>query len=227
MSELIQEALKELYPEKASAYEFGLTYSGRFRSYNANVKYNRSKMEFYLSKHWRRISDEIKIGLLQSLMLKVFGREHAQTSSTLNLELYNTFLKNIHLAIPKSNQDAVLKQSFDRVNNIYCNGLVDAPNLVWGQQSTRKLGSYEYGSDKIIISSVLRNASEELLDYVMYHELLHKKHKFNCSSGRSYHHTALFKQDEAKFNNYNVMEAKLRNFLITRKTRSLFGLFHN
>ncbi len=234
MIELVHRALHELYPEKISQFQWNLTYSGRFNSYNANVKYNRTKVAFYLSKDWRKISDEIKIGLLQNLLLKIFGREQAKATSTLNLDLYTTFLKNVHLAIPKSNQDPILKASFDRVNNVYCNGLIDAPNLVWGQHSTRKLGSYEYGSDRIIISSVLQQAPEELLDYVMYHELLHKKHKFNCSSGssrRSYHHTALFKQDESRFYRYAEMESRLQhflhNFLINSKTKKFFELgFH-
>ena len=31
------------------------------------------------------------------------------------------------------------------------------------------LGSYEYGSDTITISSVLKEAPLEILDYIMYH----------------------------------------------------------
>lgn len=234
MVELVHRAVEELYPEKLPQYQWDLAYSGRFNSYNANVKYNRTKVAFYLSKDWRKISDEIKIGLVQNLLLKIFGKENARAMSTINLDLYTTFLKNIHLAIPKSDQNPALKSSFDRVNNLYCNGLIDAPNLVWGKVSTRKLGSYEYGSDRIIISSVLQQAPQELLDYVMYHELLHKKHKFNCSSGasrRSYHHTALFKQDESRFDRYAEMEMQLqdflRQFLIKTKAKKFFGFsFH-
>ena len=90
-----------------------------------------------------------------------------------------------------------------------------------GNASTSKLGSYEYGSDTISISNNLISASKEILDYVMYHEILHKKHKFENRKGRNYHHTAKFRNDERKFENWEKIERELKNI----NQKRLFGLF--
>ena len=95
-------------------------------------------------------------------------------------------------------------------------------NLAWGGFSTSKLGSYEYGSDTVIISNIFKE-HPKLLDYIMYHELLHKKFKFKNSGNRSYHHTKEFKKKEKEFEDPDI-EKKLELFLAKHKIRSIFRL---
>jgi predicted metal-dependent hydrolase len=71
------------------------------------------------------------------------------------------------------------------------------------------LGSYSFNSDAIKFNPVLMKDSEAL-DYVMYHELLHKKLKFRSESGRSYHHTPEFKELERRFPNASQIEKRLK-----------------
>ena len=113
-----------------------------------------------------------------------------------------------------------LEVSFNRVNETFFNGMLDIPNLQWGSGSTTKLGSYEYGSDTITISTIFTDTKRELLDYVMYHEMLHKKFKFESKNGRTLHHSPEFKRMEAKFPNRDLMESEISN--LARKHR--FGL---
>src|SRR3989338_5552735 len=136
---------------------------------------------------------------------------------TMNMELYNLFMKNVHLAIPKTKTDEILEDAFDRINEAYFNGMIDKPNLQWGNDSTSKLGSYEYGSDTITISAIFRNADRGLLDYVMYHEMLHKKFKFENKNGRNLHHSSEFKKMEAKFENRDSIEKEISR--LARKHR--------
>jgi len=89
--------------------------------------------------------------------------------------------------------------------------------------SMRRLGSYEYGTDIISMSKVLDH-DEDLIDYVMYHEMLHKKHKFHNKNGRSHHHTREFKEMERKFENSEEMERKIKN-LVRHKSRKMFEWF--
>jgi len=205
------DAFTQLYPGRQDNYDFKIKYSGKFRGFNANVYYGTNKMEFRLARAWKEVSRDIKIGLLQSLMVKVIGEK----KSTVNIDLYNIFLKKVHVAAPRTDEDPELKRSFDRVNSEYFDNIMEAPNLRFGQKSTRKAGSYDYGSDMIIISSVLRGR-EDLIDYVMYHELLHKKFKYNVKNGRSYHHTREFREAERQFNDQPTIEKKL-SALLTRK----------
>ena len=213
MSSLIKEAFQQLYPDKEPKYYFSLKYSRKFKPYNANVKMRGYNLIFSLSKDWKKISKEIQIGLIQELMIKILKNK----KKTMNMELYNLFMKNVHLAIPKIKTDEILEASFDRVNEKYFNGMFDKPNLQWGNESTSKLGSYEYGSDTITISAIFRNESNELLEYIMYHEMLHKKFKFQSRNGRNLHHGSEFKKMEDKFENKKQIEKDISKLIKKHK----------
>ena len=124
------------------------------------------------------------------------------------MDMYNSFIKKLHLVVPKTNFDPTLESSFHRINEDYFDGLLEKPNLKFGKKTFSKLGSYEYATDTVTISKALEN-DFELIDYVMYHELLHKKHQFTSKNGRSHHHTKLFRQKEKAFPNSSLMEKRL------------------
>ncbi len=214
MPQLIKEAFNQLYPDKEVKYSFSLKYSRKFKPYNANVKRYGDSLMFNLSKEWKKISKEIQIGLMQELMVKILKEKNKKT---INMELYNLFMKNVHLAVPKTKSDEILEESFDRVNESYFSGMLDKPNLQWGSDSTSKLGSYEYGSDTITISTIFKDVQQKLLDYVMYHEMLHKKFKFQSKNGRNLHHSNEFKKREAKFENRELIEREISK--LARKHR--------
>ena len=216
---LVEQAFNELFPEKdLENYNLKIKYTDKFKPYNANVRYTKNSLQFNLSKKWRNISKEIQMGLMQGLMLRIFKEKKATT----NIDLYNSFMKNLHISIPKINNDPFLGESFNRVNEKYFFGLVERPNLTW-HDSIRRLGSYEYGTDTISMSKVL-GADTNLLDYVMYHEMLHKKHKFHCKNGRIHHHTKEFREMERKFDNSQEMEERIKG-LVRPKARKRFVWF--
>lgn len=215
---IVEKAYLELYPEaKLGEYDFSLKYSDKFNDYNANIRRVGRKISFHLSKKWRNIGDDVKIGLIQCLLNKIFKTKII----TQNMELYEIFLKKVHIAVPKTLNDPILEESFNRVNEKYFYGLIEKPNLKWGSESRRKLGSYEYGSDTITLSKILMN-TQELLDYVMYHEMLHKKHKFHSKNGRSYHHTKEFSMEEKKFENQEEVEIKLNALARNSRRKSTY-----
>ncbi|MEK6891800.1 MAG: SprT-like domain-containing protein [Nanoarchaeota archaeon] len=206
-------AYVELYPGKGIDYKISVRYSRKFKPYNANVRRHGNNLTFHLSRDWKKISSEIQTGLIQELLTKILKDK----KKTMNMELYTLFMKNVHVAVPKTKTDDILEASFDRVNENYLNGMIDKPNLQWGNDSTSKLGCYEYGSDAITISTIFKDASQELLDYVMYHEMLHKKFKFENKNGRTLHHSPEFKRMEAKFQNRGMIEKQIS--MLARKHR--------
>ena len=126
------------------------------------------------------------------------------------------FLKNVHVSVPKENVDPYLSVKFDDLNERFFNGMLDKPNLMFGEATYRKLGSYEYGNDTIIISSILKKARQELLEYVLYHEMLHKKLKYDHNKRNARYHTKEFKDLEKKFPDSEQLEKEL-NKLASRK----------
>jgi len=213
---LAERSLSELFPEKFGDYDVSLKYSGKFSCYNGNVRLRNKTLVFGLSREWKNVSEEIQMGLIQLLILKVLKRK----KNTNYIDLYHGFIKKIHIAIPKTESVPELEGSFSRVNKKYFDELLEMPNLAWCN-SVSKLGSYEYGSDRISISRIL-NGKPELLDYVMYHEMLHKKLKFDAKSVRSVHHTKKFRDDERCFDDSEKYERELRNLVRKRKLADMF-----
>jgi len=212
---MLKQAIDELYEE--FPYSYSLKYSGKFKPYRANVRLRGDDIQLNLSRKWKGVSKDIQIGLIQELLLKIFKKRlNPLRINTQSIELYNIFMKKIHIAAPKTDIDPILEESFDRVNGQYFYGLMEKTNLVWGYPSLSKLGSYEYGTDTIMISKVLDDVDNCMVDYIMYHEMLHKKHKFTKKNGRSFHHTSKFRKDEKEFRDSELMEKKLRG-LLTRK----------
>ena len=171
-----------------------------------------------MSKQWKSVSKEIQIGLIQELLVRVI-KDKRRTS---NMDLYNIFIKKAELAAPKTKTDEFLEKSFDRVNERYFYGMIEKPNLVWHNSASR-LGSYEYGSDTISISSILGDVNTDLLDYVMYHEMLHKKYKFVNKNGRNYHHTGHFRKKEKEFENQQQVERRLKTLRAPRRRNKPFN----
>ncbi len=102
-----------------------------------------------------------------------------------------------------------LDESFERVNREYFNGSMQKPVLTWSsRRAKRTLGRYDPERDIVSISRVLdsRKIPEALLDFIVYHELLHKKHGVKLKGNRRRVHTPEFRKDEKKFRDYQKMK---------------------
>ena len=183
------------------------------KNFQKSSKFTKDFLRFNLSSKWKNVSEEIKIGLLQSLLNKIFKTRIKNQ----NIELYHLFLKNIEIAAPKTKNDSYLEVLFNKLNERYFFGLLEKPNLKWNN-SNSKLGTYEYGSDTISISRRLLDGNAELVEYVLYHEMLHKKLKFS-EKNPSKHHTKEFKQLEKRFENSEALEKELSR--LTKLKRSI------
>ncbi len=219
MNHLIKKAFTELYPDKDIDFEAKIKYSKAFKGYNANVKYSKRKKEFRLSYNWKEISDEIQIGLIQSLLNKIYNTN----IKTINIELYEIFLKKIPTVTPKTKTHPLLEDSFQRMNEKYLNGMIIQPNLEFAGNNFSTLGTYDYSNDTIRISKVLKKDSL-LLDYVMYHEMLHKKFQYQQRGKRTIHHSKEFRDWEKKFEPRDI-EKKLKKFLRKERIKDKLKLF--
>jgi len=99
-----------------------------------------------------------------------------------------------------------LAEVFDRVNATYFDGALPRPRLTWNKTLThRKFGHYQATTDTVMVSLSLDDASVPAyaVDFVMYHELLHKQLGIKVVNGRRYAHTSAFKSAERAFKRYN------------------------
>jgi len=212
---VLEQAYKELYPEGTSK-NFVLKYSGKFRGYNANIRMSWGEITINMSRQWKGVSPDIQKGLMQELLVRMFKTK----KQTINMDLYHNFIKSLSSVAPKTQTHPVLEESFERVNEAFFNGMMEQPNLRIGK-GVNRLGTYEYATDTITISSILME-NENLRDYVMYHEMLHKKHQYTAKKGRSRHHSTEFLRDEKKFPHAEQLEIELHKLVRQKKKFSWF-----
>jgi predicted metal-dependent hydrolase len=176
---------------------------------------NRGVLPSPLARDFEEVGEEIKIGVMQHLLNRLYKTK----IDTVEIGLYNSFIKKLMDYVETERVDPYLKERFDLLNHTYFDGFMITPNLVWGTHSTTKLGHYAYASDTISISTALKE-NEELLDYVLYHEMLHKKHKFTeTKGGHTRSHTKAFRDEEKLFRmaDGSDPEKALTAFLIRKK----------
>jgi hypothetical protein len=107
-----------------------------------------------------------------------------------------------------------LVKSFIRVNLSYFNEEISTPHLTWNNRLTvRKFGHYQWDTDTVMVSRTLdqRQVPEFVVDFVMYHELLHKKLGARLVNSRRRVHTRKFRELEAKFHKYEEAQNYLNN----------------
>lgn len=100
-----------------------------------------------------------------------------------------------------------LAESFTRINSAYFGGNMPQPRLTWNNIFTfRKFGHYDHTTDTVMVSSTVDrdNVPEFVVDFLIYHELLHKKLGVLWGNGRKLaHHNAEFTRLEQSFAQYS------------------------
>ena len=110
-----------------------------------------------------------------------------------------------------------LGESFARVNADYFRGDMPRPRLTWNRTFTgRKFGHYDWIHDTVMVSRTLDSPKvpQFVVDFLVFHELLHKFHGLHWVNGRGYAHTAEFQQSERKFARYEEAEAVLKKLAL-------------
>ncbi len=219
--DLIEQSFSRLFPDKQYPYQTRYEYNRRLSKFNANMRLRENMLEVHLNIEWKDIDNEIKIGLFQLLLLKVLKKKGHSS----NIDLYNNFIKNIPLMTNETRSDPLLEVAFERINNHFFNTEIKKPHLKWGKEATRKLAHYNFHDDTITVSSVFKEAPTHLLEYVLYHELLHKHLKYEHHNGRSSFHSKEFRDAEKLFPGAERIEKELQYFVYSRKKKRKKWLF--
>jgi predicted metal-dependent hydrolase len=103
-----------------------------------------------------------------------------------------------------------LEERFDRLNRIYFDNSLTKPRIGWSLgKSYRRLGFYSTDRDLLVISRIFdsRRVPVEVLDYLLFHEMLHIHYPAVIKNGRRYVHTRKFRE----WNGYFPVMQKLIN----------------
>jgi hypothetical protein len=91
---------------------------------------------------------------------------------------------------------------FEELNFRFFHGLMARPRMGWSQTKTRRiLGHYDPSHNTIIISRIFDHPvmPRYVLEYIVYHEMLHLKHPVKLRGSRRCVHSAEFQAEEKLF----------------------------
>lgn len=100
-----------------------------------------------------------------------------------------------------------LETLYDRLNGEYFGGRLRRPHLAWsGRAWRRQLGCFDGALGQILINRRLDRAEvpEFVVEYVLYHEMLHQKHPLRLAAHcRLESHSAAFRREERRYAHFH------------------------
>ena len=102
-----------------------------------------------------------------------------------------------------------LDEIFDALNHDYFRNSLPKPVLSWSSRKTyRILGHHDSTHETVIVSRSLddKKVPKFVVEYVVFHEMLHIFHPTEHRNGRRFNHTPAFRRNERKFEYFEAAE---------------------
>lgn len=127
-------------------------------------------------------------------------------------------------AMKKKSAPFDLNEIFERVNETYFDGKIAKPRLTWSARVSKStMGKYNYATDTLTLNRLLNRAGTPryVLEFLMYHELLHKALGYQVVNQRRRVHTPRFRKLEKNFRQYREANDYLRILAKNEHEKSL------
>lgn len=171
------------------------------------------------------------ISVFENLVNIANNRQRAKSTETIrkyadspefmqNARQLNIMENNSSHQATGSHQD--LEIIFNRVNARYFNNQMGKPQLSWSNSLTfRKFGHYQPSTDSLMISASLDNIRipEYVLDFAMYHELLHKHLGYHVINSRRISHHTEFRKLERQFPEFEQAQKYISEMSLKMKKK--------
>ncbi len=169
-------------------------------------------VKLFLGKKWLTLNPDFALGELHFLLKKMKSKlkPNFKIDET-KIKLALDFMKHYaDVNVKEYNNPPELQEIFDELNATYFNNQVSKTRLKWSN-GIKTLGSYNYFTNTISISKLLKD-SKEALSYVIYHEMLHKYLKFKYKTRITFH-SKEFRALEKQFPNAEKIEKYLHKLV--------------
>jgi hypothetical protein len=142
-------------------------------------------------------------------------REHAADPSVVSAAESSRKCRGFKITTSARGTAFDLDKLFDSINARYFDSQLTKPVLSWGQRETRRvLGHHDHVHGAIILSPSLDRDSVPrfVVEYVLYHEMLHIKHKATVVRNRTIYHSRSFRADERRFERFREASKWIEEF---------------
>ena len=109
--------------------------------------------------------------------------------------------------VPPQGRQHDLRALFDLLNQKYFSGELNRPHIAWSTRAWRRqFGCYDPGPNQIILNRRMdrRGVPEFVVEYVLFHEMLHVKHPTRRSGCTLVSHSPEFRAEEKRFEQFAV-----------------------
>lgn len=106
-----------------------------------------------------------------------------------------------------------LEAIFDDLNRRFFHGLLARPRLAWSSERARnRLGHYDPAHDAIVVSRLFDHPRipRYVVEYIVYHEMLHLKHPVKLHGNRRSVHSPEFRAEEKLFDRLHAAKDFLK-----------------
>jgi len=106
-----------------------------------------------------------------------------------------------------------LEEIFEDLNRKYFYGLMARPLMTWSTERARnRLGHYDPAHNAIVVSSVFDHprVPRYVVEYIVYHEMLHLKHPVKLRGSRRCVHSPEFQAEEKLFDRLDAAREFLK-----------------
>jgi predicted metal-dependent hydrolase len=209
--EIFQETYVELRPG-ASLPELKIEFFA-FANVNNTIRLRNGQLLVRLSDLLEGAPDGVLRAIAHILLAKMYRRpiDRGQAAKYRRYVASREIVRKAHLVRQMRGRKRLhsaqghvydLDSVFEDLNTRFFYGLMARPRMSWSQSKTRRiLGHYDPAHNAIIISRIFDHLAvpRYVLEYIVYHEMLHLKHPVKLRGSRRCVHSAEFQAEEKLF----------------------------
>ena len=226
MTDAVLQIFREAYGEVrpgAPVPEFQIEFFP-FAGLNNNIRLREGKVLVRLSDLMEAAPEGVLRALFHILLSKVY-RKPVERQAMVRYRRYVTsqqVMRKAHLLRQVRGRKRIgsaagriwdLESIFDDLNTRFFHGLLGRPRIAWSRNHARnQLGHYDPAHNAIVVSRLLDQPQvpRYVVEYLVYHEMLHLKHPVKLKGSRRSVHPAEFRAEEKQFPQWARAQAFLK-----------------
>ena len=220
--EIFQESYREIRPA-ASIPELKIEFFA-FANVNNTIRLRDGRLLVRLSDLLEGAPEAVLRAIAHILLAKMYRQpiDRAQSARYRKYVASQEIVRKTHLVRQMRGRKMLrparghfydLDAIFENLNMRFFHGLMARPRMSWSQSKTRRiLGHYDPAHNAIIISRIFDHPAVPVfvLEYIVYHEMLHLKHPVKLRGSRRCVHSAEFQAEEKLFPRMTEANALLK-----------------
>lgn len=209
--EIFQETFQDLRPG-SSIPELKIEFFA-FANVNNTIRLREGKLLVRLSDLLEGAPEPVLRAIAHILLAKMYRRpiDRGQAARYRKYVASHEIVRKTHLVRQMRGRKRLrparghfydLDEVFEMLNSRFFHGLLARPRMSWSQTKTRRiLGHYDPAHNAIIISRIFDHPGvpRYVVEYIVYHEMLHLKHPVRLRGSRRCVHSREFHEEEKLF----------------------------